>query len=149
MDILEILKKKLSLFREYELETLKLIDDTPENSTQYIEKRDELTSQIDALTPEYLELIKSNPSLAKPLSTQTDRSTLSPTEQEIFDINLQTIACVNRIAEHNKLAFEKITSEMDSIKHDIKKQNTSQSAAANKYSRVLSQSPSHKPFKSI
>jgi hypothetical protein len=149
MDILEILKKKHSLFREYELETLKLIDDTPENSTQYIEKRDKISSEIDSLTPEYLEIIKTNPALAKPLSTQTDRSTLTPTEQELFDLNLQIIACINRITEHNKLAFEKITAEMDSIKHDIKTQNTSQSAAASKYSRVLSQPTSHTPFKSI
>jgi len=136
--MLNLLLKKQEFFSKYEELTQKAYASDVYSADSFLILRDELIPQIDLNEAQINELLSNNPRLASILSLRAERDTLSPDEQELFDISLKIHSCILRIKETDDALASKMNAESDYLQAEIKKENQGQNAATAKYSNAYS-----------
>ncbi len=125
-EIIEIIKEKQTLFKEYELLTFNAINAEPSELSEMLEKRMTLIEQIDAKDAKILELAKNYGDVDLLFAVMKNKCNHSETPVDLlplFDCAQQLFVILNRIMEHEKELVINIESRRKSIRANIKSTN--------------------------
>lgn len=138
IQIIELLKEKNRLFVQYEEATDLLVKFDPEKAEDYVNKRDKIASSIKDLNEKIKTICDTSQDgddIRDAMYNKIKWSECSEEYQPIFKNGQDLISAISRIKRKNITIVERVEGVKDTIKEQIKKQNTGGMGKSAKYYR--------------
>lgn len=132
-NVMTLLKKKETLFSEYENLSMLMLDDDINNLDRHIEQRNTLASKIDELEMEINSTLHQNEQIIHAIKNDCARADLPDTLKPVFDLSQNIFSIIYRIGKINSDIQQKITAQQNDILTQIKNLNSGNQAFASKF----------------